>query len=246
MHSPRHHVAVLHLRNTRPSNPRYQAELDMLNASTLQVIRTLGWSAELIATAEQSTPETLMAARKADMIVLMGGEDVAPSLYSDSERYPGSGHHESRADRAQIAVVLEAIQQRTPLLGICRGIQLINVALGGTLIQHLAAENHRAKSASADAFVPTRLRLEPGADLHLDLEIDQAVLCTHHQAVDLLGKGLRVAAHASDGGIEALTHDYAPVTAVQWHPEHPRTASTQLSALLRRLERQHSMAPASA
>lgn len=246
MHSPRHHVVVLHLRNARPSNPRYQAELDMLNSATLQVIQSLGWTSELVATAEQSTTETLVATREADMIVLMGGEDVAPALYTDNERYPGSGQHESRADRAQIAVVLEALQQRTPLLGICRGIQLINVALGGTLIQHLAAENHRSRNPSADAFVPTRLSLDPDADLSLDVDPSQAVLCTHHQSVDQLGKGLRVAARASDGGIEAVIHDSAPVTAVQWHPEHPRTASTQLFALLRRLERQLSTTPAPA
>jgi putative glutamine amidotransferase len=239
MPSPTRRVAVLHLRTSRPAHPRFQQELDMLNASTLRTIEALGWTADLVATAEQPTLATLAAARAADMVILMGGEDVDPRLYSDNAHYPGSGHHEPRADSSQIAVVLEALQRRKPVLGLCRGAQLANVALGGTLIQHLpTASAHRAPALSGDPFIAARVVLEPDTDLHRDVDAGRPVMCTHHQAIDVLGTGLRVAGRAADGVIEAIVHDSAPITGVQWHPEHPRTAATQLMALLRRLERQ--------
>lgn len=244
MSSPTRRVAVLHLRTKRPGNPRFQAELDMLNTSAVASIEGLGWEAELVASAERPTIDSLAAARRADMVMLMGGEDVDPRLYGDHPVYPGSGHHEPRADSAQIAVVLEALQQRKPLLGICRGGQLINVALGGTLIQHLpTASQHRAAGFSGDPFVRTKVRLEADSDLDADVDAARTVLCTHHQSVDVLGHGLRVAARAVDDVVEAIVHESAPVTAVQWHPEHPKTASTQLVGLLKRLERQLSATP---
>jgi len=238
-------VAILHLRTTRPAAPAFQAELDMLNAATAQAVRELGWRPHLVATAEVTSAETLAAAREADMVVLMGGEDVDPRLYGGADDYPGAGPHEARADGVQIAVALEAVQQRRPLLGICRGLQLLNVAFGGTLVQHLpTVHNHRAHGRPADPFMPTHVLLDAEAGLGVDVDPDDPVLCTHHQAVDQLGNGLRVAARAADGVIEAVVHETAPITGVQWHPEHPRTAASQLTALLRRMARQRTDAPA--
>jgi putative glutamine amidotransferase len=211
----------------------------MLNAVTVSTIESLGWSAQVIATAERPGVDSLNAARQADMVVLMGGEDLDPRLYSDSPDYPGSGRHESRADSTQIAVVLESMQHDKPLLGICRGIQLINVALGGTLVQHLpSVANHRGAPKSGDGFVTNLVSLDPHADLERDVDAAVPVKCTHHQSVDVLGSGLLVAGRAHDGVIEAIVHESAPITGVQWHPEHPETASRQLRALLLRLERQ--------
>lgn len=235
MPSPSPRVSILHLRTDRPGAPGFQAELDALNTATCKVVDALGWSYQLVATAERPPEETLNAARDADMIVLMGGEDVDPRLYSQNDTYPGSGHHEPRADGAQIAVVLEAVRRGTPLLGICRGLQLLNVALGGTLIQHLPGDRHRSVSAPDDPFVASRVLFEPDG---ASLDPGSAVLCTHHQAIDELGKGLRAVAYSEDGVIEAVVHESAPTTGVQWHPEHPRTAATQLRALLLRMERQ--------
>ncbi len=214
----------------------------MLNDAAVAATQARGWETELVATAEHPSVESLQAARQADMIILMGGEDVDPRLYSASEEYPGSGHHEPRADSAQIAVVLEALQQRKPLLGICRGTQLINVALGGTLIQHLpTTSSHRAPTQSGDPFRSVRVSVDSALDG--DVTAAPTVYCAHHQAIDVLGNGLRVVGHAPDGVIEAIVHETAPITGVQWHPEHPRTASTQLAGLLRRLERQAAAAP---
>lgn len=231
-------VAILHLRTKRSHAPLYQEELDMLNATTADTVMRLGWDPLLVPTAEVPTADTLAAARAADLVLLMGGEDVDPRLYGDKVDYPGSGHHEPRTDSTHIAVVLEALQHRKPVLGICRGLQVINVALGGTLVQHLpTVSNHRGPSA-ADAFVKTSVQLEPDEDLVRDVDAALPVLCTHHQAVEVLGSGLRVAARAPDGVIEAVVHESAPITGVQWHPEHPDTAADQLTPLLRRLDRQ--------
>lgn len=239
MPSSARRVAVLHLRTRRPSNPRYQRELDMLNAVTVSMIESLGWTAQIVATAENPGIDSLTAARDSDMVVLMGGEDVDPRLYGDSPHYPGSGHHESRADSTQIAVVLEAMQHGKPLLGICRGIQLINVALGGTLVQHLpTVAGHRGPPKSGDGFVANLITLEPDSDLERDVDAADPVMCTHHQAIDVLGNGLVVTGRTRDGVIEAIVHEAAPITGVQWHPEHPTTAARQLRALLLRLERQ--------
>lgn len=211
----------------------------MLNAATVSTIESLGWRAQVVASAESSGIESLTAAREADVVVLMGGEDVDPRLYGDSAAYPGSGHHEPRADSTQIAVVLEAMQQGRPLLGICRGIQLINVALGGTLVQHLSnSAAHRGAPQSGNAFVTNLVAIEPVSDLDRDVDAADPVMCTHHQAVDVLGNGLMVAGRAADGVIEAVVHESAPITGVQWHPEHPESAARQLRALLLRLERQ--------
>ncbi|MDQ0642340.1 gamma-glutamyl-gamma-aminobutyrate hydrolase family protein [Microbacterium murale] len=239
MSFPARRVAVLHLRTRRPSNPRYQRELDMLNSVAVATIESLGWSAQVVATAERPVIESLTAAREADMVVLMGGEDVDPRLYGDNPDYPGSGHHESRADSTQIAVVLEAMQHGKPLLGICRGVQLINVALGGTLVQHLpTVAGHRGIPSSGEGFVTNLVTLEPESDLDRDVDAADPVMCTHHQAVEILGNGLVVAGRSVDGVVEAILHESAPITGVQWHPEHPRTAGRQLRALLLRLERQ--------
>lgn len=239
MPSPAHRVALLHLRTKRQHNRAFQKELDALNESTVAAVRALGWTADLVASAERPTADTLQAARAADMVVVMGGEDVDPRLYGDIVDYPGSGNHEPRADSAQIAVILEAMQHRRPLLGICRGHQLLNVALGGTLIQHLSpGDPHRGTTDPADPFTPMRIRLGAGGDLHRDVDASQRVLCTHHQAIAELGHGLRAVAHSSDGLVEAVAHERAPLTGVQWHPEHPHTAQQQLTPLLRRMERQ--------
>jgi putative glutamine amidotransferase len=239
-------IALLHLRTRRPHSAGYQAELDALNASTVATVSALGWEPVLVPTAELPTADTHAVARQSDLIVLMGGEDVDPRLYGDVVEYPGSGHHEPRTDSTHIAVVLEALQQHKPVLGICRGLQLINVALGGTLVQHLpTVEHHRGATANAP-FVRTWVRLERDADLGGDVDAGLPVMCTHHQAIDVLGSGLRVAATAPDGVIEAVIHESAPITGVQWHPEHPETAQQQLAPLLQRLERQMRHAPAHA
>lgn len=220
-------IAVVHIRRDRPHAPDFQRELDALTASTVREIVALGGTARVIAAAEGLPEDTLRAATACAAIVLLGGEDVDPAFYGGPRDYPEAGPTETIADRVQIDVLTRALREGTPVLGICRGLQLANVALGGTLIQHL--DGHRG-----DPFVTTSAALVGD---HLAREVADGAehRCTHHQAIGRLGHGLVIAARGDDGVIEAVVHESDPFTGVQWHPEHPETASAQLRPLLRRL-----------
>jgi len=231
---PAPRLALLHLRTERPDAPWFQQKLDVLNDATTRVARRLGWEVVPVASAEVGVEATLAAVEAADAVVVMGGEDVDPATYGGPLVCPGSGQHEPVADAAHLEAVRRCRDTGTPLLGICRGLQLVNVALGGTLVPHLpTTDAHR----HPDGFVRNRVRLV-GPALAAEVDPEQDVRCTHHQAVDRLGDGLVVAAMADDGVVEAAVHADAPITGVQWHPEHPDTADEQLAALLERLRAQ--------
>ena len=245
------HVLLLHLRTSRPHDPDFQARLDVLNRSALAAVGGLGVTGELLAAGESPLAATLAAVDRADAVVVMGGEDVHPRWYGGAATYPAQGAHDPVADEAQLAAIRRCVSTGTPLLGLCRGHQLLNVALGGTLVQHLpTAERHRA--SGEDPFVSHHVRLlddglveddQPG--LGQDVDVTRPVSCTHHQAVDRLGEGLQVAARSADGVVEAVVGVSSPVTGIQWHPEHPADAAVQLGALVGRLLRQAGLCPAS-
>nr|WP_201470532.1 gamma-glutamyl-gamma-aminobutyrate hydrolase family protein [Microbacterium hydrocarbonoxydans] len=222
----RTHVALFHVRTHRRSaETRYQTILDGLNAAAVAAVEQMGWSASLHAAGEESEQQLQRASREADIVVILGGDDVEPALYGQPDRRPRHTDYQHRADRTQIAVVMEAVRSRRPLLGVCRGMQLMNVALGGTLHQHVGG--HRGPDAAP--FVVSRV----AGVASLSAGLRPPLLCIHHQAVDQLGHGFRVALQAADGVVEAITHDSLPFLGVQWHPEHPSTAAQQLPALLR-------------
>jgi putative glutamine amidotransferase len=144
-------------------------------------------------------------------LVLPGGADLDPALY-------GGGAPNTPADRlhdqADIAVVRAAIAAAVPVLAICRGMQVLNVALGGTLVADLPAGDvpHR------DGFHP--VDLDAGCLVARAMGTTRPVVSSyHHQAIDRLGAGLVVTGRAEDGVIEVVQHIYAPILAVQWHPE---------------------------
>lgn len=221
-------LLVLHIRDERPHAPAYQRLLDELNAAAMHAFDDAGWAATLLPVADLDPQEVLERARDADTVVIMGGEDVDPRLYGGASTYPGSGRHEPEADRTMIAVIRRALDRRSPLLGICRGHQLINVALGGTLVEHMTG--HRA--AGPSHFVRTRVAVAPDEPDPTAFAVGDDARCSHHQAVRSLGDGLRVVARADDGTIEAIAHREAPLVGVQWHPEHADVAGEQLAKLL--------------
>ncbi|MGO2632200.1 MAG: gamma-glutamyl-gamma-aminobutyrate hydrolase family protein [Galactobacter sp.] len=278
------HIAVFHLRNERPHAPEFNDTLSGLTAGAIAAVEALGWEYTLVPSGELPVAESVRVALAADAVVLLGGEDVHPALYDGPLDYPQVDTWDLKADAAHLAVVAACKEARKPLLGICRGLQIINVAFGGTLIQHLEVPGHRLPGHGLATFAPTRPEfVGPMSDVgcspaaaggtlvaehgsgpeaqplaqstgqatvdgavttgvgHHELAADVAdepTLCSHHQAVGGVGDGLLVAARSEQGVVEALVHQQAPITGVQWHPEHPDVSRTQLVPLLQRLGRQ--------
>jgi putative glutamine amidotransferase len=150
-----------------------------------------------------------------DGVCLSGGPDLDPGAYGARERHEELGPTEPSLDAFELALARGAIAHGLPLLGICRGAQALNVACGGTLHQHLAG--HRQAEPGTD---PTHeVEVLPGTRLASVLGAGtMAVNSFHHQAVDELGTGLRVAARARDGTVEAI-EGAGFVLGVQWHAE---------------------------
>lgn len=157
-------------------------------------------------------------------IVLSGGEDVDPATYG-APRHPATQAPHTGRDATERALVIAARDARRPLLAICRGIQMLNVALGGTLVQDLPSERPsailHARPDAADRRVHG-ITVQAGSRLAAALGATQFdANSMHHQAVDRLADTLRATAHASDGvieGVETATDDWW-VLGVQWHPE---------------------------
>jgi putative glutamine amidotransferase len=156
-------------------------------------------------------------------LVVTGGEDVSPSRYGQIA-HPTVEAHAGR-DESEIALILEARQRRMPTLAICRGIQVVNVALGGTLVQDIPSQLPAALNHDPEAGRGERvhiIRVDTASRLAGALGADcLATNSFHHQALDRVAPGLRVSAHAEDGiieGAESADPDWW-MLAVQWHPE---------------------------
>ena len=152
-----------------------------------------------------------------DVLVLCGGEDVEPSRYH-AEKSPHCGRINFRRDAWEFALMDEAVKRRLPVVGTCRGHQLINVYFGGTLHQDLPTECPSPVAHNGDNLHP--ISVEPGSRLAAIMGCTNAVVNTwHHQAVKDVAPGFRVTARAPDGVIEAIEATDRPVASVQFHPE---------------------------
>lgn len=156
-------------------------------------------------------------------VCLSGGPDLGPETYGQ-DRHPELGPTEDDIDRLELGLARLAWRRDLPLLAICRGAQALNVARGGTLVQHIPdlddhSIEHRQKSAGEE--LTHDVRIEPGSLLAHVMGTDAVrVNSFHHQAVSTLGRGLRVVATSADGVVEAVE---APrrefMLGVQWHAE---------------------------
>lgn len=156
-----------------------------------------------------------------DALVLSGGADVAPELYG-AERHPSTDPARVDRDAWELALFRAAERRRMPVLAICRGLQLVNVARGGTLQQHLpdslGTERYRL---GGGVFAQNRVDVA-GDTLLAEVLGDGAVEVHsyHHQGIDRLGEGLTPAAHSDDGLVQAFVDtEHGHVVGIQWHPE---------------------------
>lgn len=166
-------------------------------------------------------------ARVLDGLVLQGGADVSPRTYGEEPLDPAWAGDRLR-DVYEIELVHEFIEAGKPVLGVCRGAQLINVALGGTLYQDIARQIPEAREHVTEAYErhAHEIRFEPGSGLaRLYRGVERArVTSIHHQSIRDLGRGLRVEAWSHDDNVVEAVRGTGPgyVFAVQWHPEfHP-------------------------
>jgi putative glutamine amidotransferase len=156
-------------------------------------------------------------------LILSGGPDIHPRRYGE-EPLAGLGEVDETLDQMELRAAALAVEMDLPVLGICRGIQVLNVALGGTLFQDIASQVPESicHTPKADKAVNTHTaRLEPGSRLHtLFGKHEIWVNGKHHQAVKDLAPELRLAARARDEVVEAVEHPAKRfAVGVQWHPE---------------------------
>jgi putative glutamine amidotransferase len=156
-------------------------------------------------------------------VVLMGGSDVNPARYAETPQ-PETDAPDDARDELECQLIKQAIEHDMPLLAICRGIQILNVQHGGTLVQHLdSTPRHRQRTP--DKSLPVhQVEISPGTLLAKIAGkcLTWNVNSRHHQAIARLGDGLRISAHdVGDGTIEAVERpDKRFVIGVQWHPEN--------------------------
>ncbi len=162
-----------------------------------------------------------------DGILFTGGEDVDPTLYGEVKLHENV--HDFRArDEFEFALLDQALDRRAPILGICRGVQMINVKFGGTLYQDMKEDaepefEHRQSDAGKTRQEATHSVLVTDENSSLGGIVQGAcrVNSLHHQAIKRVGRGLKVTARSEDGFVEAVesAEEYPFLVAVQWHPE---------------------------
>ena len=161
-----------------------------------------------------------------DGVFLAGGEDIDPSNYGQT-RHELLGQTDAERDRVEILFVRWAVDGGKPILGVCRGHQVLSVALNGTMIQDVhamwpGAERHdyRDSSRFTRDFLSHTVDLDPASSLAQVVGERVQVNSLHHQAIDRLGRGLKVVGKTSGGVIEAVELEHHPfAVGVQWHPE---------------------------
>ncbi|MEV7193021.1 gamma-glutamyl-gamma-aminobutyrate hydrolase family protein [Streptomyces sp. NPDC093510] len=191
----------------------WQLPAALLPAGYPRLVQAAGGIAAMLPPDDPSYAESVVA--RLDGVVVAGGPDVEPGRYG-AVREERTGPPAPERDAWELALIEAALASGTPLLGICRGMQLMNVALGGTLIQHM--DGH---AETVGVFGTHPVKPVPGtlyASIVPDASTD--VPAYHHQAVDRLGRGLVVSAYAEDGTVEAVELPHpAWALGVQWHPE---------------------------
>jgi len=191
-------------------------------SSVYQVRKRIGQQLALESPVDADIVDRVLAGL--DGLVITGGRDVDPASYGHV-KHPSTDEPARDRDAWEFALLHGALARRLPVLGICRGAQLLNIALGGTLHQHLPdVVGHTRHQAGNAVFTTSTVRTVPGTRVAGLVGESTEVQCYHHQAIADVGRGLMVSARDGDDVIEAVEADpevYPDrwIVAVQWHPE---------------------------
>lgn len=185
----------------------------------VDAVRRAGGRASLVLPGDDREPAELLD--RFDGLLLVGGGDVEPARYGADAHAELYGLEPDR-DELEIALLREADRRGMPTLCICRGMQVLNVAFGGTLIQHLPEEDrflpHGVPSGEEGLF--HEVKLEPGSRIARAAGAEVVSASSHHhQGVDRVGRGLLATGWSPDGLVEALEREEGWMVGAQWHPE---------------------------
>lgn len=167
------------------------------------------------------------AAATADGLVLAGGGDISPRFYTYRGPIDRIRIEDEARDRLELELIRDFMALGKPILGICRGAQILNTALGGTLVEDIGSLNDMHSAALRHEHHMHPVSALPKSALHAILGTNHTVNSFHHQAVRHPGRGLKITVRASDGLAEAVEHEHAPVLGVQWHPERMNDATSR-------------------
>ena len=195
----------------------WDREFALLHASYLAATERAGGCAVLLPPQAAGADEVL---DRIDALVLTGGADVDPARYGEAPAERTSAPR-VRRDEWEMALTRGALDRDLPLLAICRGLQVLNVVLGGSLHQHLPdVAGHEGHQPSPGVFGAVNVGIEPGTRTAELIGSRLRVSCHHHQALARLAPGLKVTGRADDGTVEAVeVPGQAFAIGVQWHPE---------------------------
>jgi len=195
----------------------WRAPAALIPLDYVYAVERAGGRPVLIPPSEEGVEETLDAL---DGIVFSGGADVDPTTYG-ADRHPETDAPQARRDAGEMALLRAALERDVPTLAVCRGVQLLNVARGGDLVQHLPDElGHDAHREMPGTFSEHSVEVKEGTRLAAVLGGGSGVTSHHHQGLGRVGDGLVETAWAHDGTLEAVEDPSRRfLVGVQWHPE---------------------------
>jgi putative glutamine amidotransferase len=189
----------------------------LIPLSYVESVERAGGRALIVPPSEEGIEETLDAL---DGLLFSGGSDLDPAGYG-ADAHPATNDVRPERDRAELALLSAALERDMPVLAVCRGSQLLNVARGGDLVQHLPeVVGDKKHKVTPGVFSQHGVTVDPASRLGSLIGEDAQVRSHHHQGYGRVGEGLEAVAQAEDGSIEALEdRDRRFAVGVLWHPE---------------------------
>jgi putative glutamine amidotransferase len=245
---------------TRPliavsSRPRSAGEVSLwpdtaaavMQRTYLESLWRAGGMESIVAPRETTQEDMRAYLSRVDGLILVGGGDIDPVRFGQ-EQQPEVYGIQADSDSLEIALILAALELGVPTLAICRGLQVLNVALGGTLVQHVTRQpGYEEHGDPREGFASHPVEVQPGSLLSKSqggAATIEACWSFHHQVIDQLANGLVVSARSNDGTIEAVelqdADDHPWLVAVQWHPERTSHSDPAQQALFDELVREAS------